>query len=86
MGNCSPKTFHYESPPGTPPVDCVWFIDGPTIIPEPLEREYRPRPNYEPIWLRALPEDLEPLRPLKKSEAFTQEKPFKGKLAPLKLF
>ena len=82
MGNCSPKTLEYESPPGND----VWYIDRPSILPEPLETEYMKRPEYEPIWLRPLPASLEPLKPLNESKEleFPQEK-FKGKLAPLKL-
>ena len=81
MGNCSPKTFNYEPPT---PVDGVWYVDGPSI-PEPLEREYMKRSEYEPIWIRPLPAWLEPpLKPL--DPPLNQEiKPFRGKLAPLKL-
>ena len=85
MGNCSPKTFHYESPPRPD----IWYIDGQSILPEPLEIEYKPRPLYQPIWLRPLPDYLEPLKPLKDSQDLSQDsqeiKPFRGKLAPLKL-
>ena len=97
MGNCSPKTFHYESPPRPD----AWYIDGPSILPEPLETEYMKRPEYEPIWLRPLPDYLEPLKPLSQDlssdlsgqdfscqdsgkDSGTQVK-FTGKLAPLKL-
>ena len=97
MGNCSPKTFHYESPPRPD----AWYIDGPSILPEPLETEYMKRPEYKPIWLRPLPDYLEPLKPLSQGLSDlsgqdlstkdsgqdlsgTQVK-FTGKLAPLKL-
>jgi len=88
MGNCSPKTFHYESPPRPD----AWYVDGPSILPEPLETEYMKRPEYEPIWLRPLPDYLEPLKPLKDSgsqdlsqDLSSPQVKFKGKLAPLKL-
>ena len=83
MGNCSPKTFHM---PEIDPIDSfgAWPTEGPSILPEPLEAEYTRKPLYEPIWMRPMPPDLEPLKPLK--QEFTQDTPFKGKLAPLKLF
>ena len=82
MGNCSPKSFH-EPPPA--PVDGVWYVDGPSI-PEPLESEYMKRCDYEPIWVRPLPAWLEPLKPLNEPPPLNEEiKPFRGKLAPLKL-
>ena len=79
MGNCSPKTFHMPEP-ALHDWPSAWPTDGPSILPEPLETEYTRKPVYEPIWVRPMPRDLEPLKPLKEIT------PFKGKLAPLKLF
>jgi hypothetical protein len=95
MGNCSPKTFQIDvdevdALAAFDPLDeqnltslnVVWSVDGPSILPEPLEAEYTRKPLYEPIWVRPIPPDLEPLKPLD----FKGITPFKGKLAPLKLF
>lgn len=86
MGNCSPKTFHYDPPPI--PVDGVWYVDGPSIIPEPLERQYIKRTEYKPIWLRPLPSQFESLKPSSELSCLHdlhEITPFRGKLAPLKL-
>ena len=87
MGNCSPKKFHYGPPPTL--IDGVWYIDGPSILPEPLERHYIKRPEYVSIWMRPLPSWIEPLKPSNEfsySQDLHKITPFTGKLAPLKLF
>ena len=94
MGNCSPKPFQIDvdafdefdelDEQNLTSLNVVWSVDGPSILPEPLEAEYTRKPLYEPIWVRPMPPDLEPLKPLK--ECPKDITPFKGKLAPLKLF
>jgi hypothetical protein len=95
MGNCSPKTFQNDESnafavypfdgldeQNLTSLNAVWSVDEP-ILPEPLEAEYKHKPLYEPIWERPMPPDIEPLKPLNFPKDIT---PFKGKLAPLKLF